>query len=73
VGKIVHAAAAEHLTPSVLELGGKNPTIVHSSANLRLAARRIAFGRSANGGQICTARHTPRTSGARGVAGADRA
>jgi aldehyde dehydrogenase (NAD+) len=39
----------------VLELGGKNPTVVHSSANLRVAARRIAFGRYANGGQICTA------------------
>jgi aldehyde dehydrogenase (NAD+) len=55
VGKIVHAAAAKNLTPCVLELGGKNPTIVHSSANLRVAARRIAFGRYANGGQICTA------------------
>lgn len=55
VGKIVHAAAAKHLTPCVLELGGKNPTIVHSSANLRVAARRIAWGRYSNGGQICTA------------------
>jgi aldehyde dehydrogenase (NAD+) len=55
VGRIVHAAAAKHLTPCVLELGGKNPTIVHSSADLRVAARRIAFGRYANGGQICTA------------------
>lgn len=55
VGKIVHAAAAKHLTPCVLELGGKNPTIVHSSANVRVAARRIAFGRYSNGGQICTA------------------
>jgi aldehyde dehydrogenase (NAD+) len=55
VGKIVHAAAAKHLTPCVLELGGKNPTIVHSSADLRVAARRIAWGRYSNGGQICTA------------------
>jgi aldehyde dehydrogenase (NAD+) len=55
VGKIVHEAAAKHLTPCVLELGGKNPTIVHSSADVRTAARRIAFGRYANGGQICTA------------------
>ena len=46
VGKIVHQAAAQHLTPAVLELGGKNPTIVHSSADVRTAARRIAFGRS---------------------------
>jgi len=49
------AAAAKNLTPVVLELGGKNPTIVHSSANLRVAARRIAFGRWFNAGQTCTA------------------
>ena len=45
IGKIVHQAAAKNLTPCVLELGGKNPTIVHSSANLKVAARRIAYGR----------------------------
>ena len=55
VGKIVHQAAAQHVTPAVLELGGKNPTIVHSSADVRTAARRIAFGRYANSGHICTA------------------
>jgi acyl-CoA reductase-like NAD-dependent aldehyde dehydrogenase len=55
VGKIVHQAAAQSLTPAVLELGGKNPTIVHSSANVRTAARRIAFGRFVNSGQVCTA------------------
>ena len=55
VGKIVHQAAAQHLTPAVLELGGKNPTIVHSSADVRTAARRIAYGRYANSGHICTA------------------
>jgi aldehyde dehydrogenase (NAD+) len=55
VGKIVMAAAAKNLTPVVLELGGKNPTIVHSSANLKVAARRIAFGRWLNAGQTCTA------------------
>jgi aldehyde dehydrogenase (NAD+) len=55
VGRLVHRAAARNLTPCVLELGGKNPTIVHSSANVRVAARRIAFGRYVNGGQICTA------------------
>jgi aldehyde dehydrogenase (NAD+) len=55
VGKIVMAAAAKHLTPVVLELGGKNPAIVHSSANLRVAARRIAQGRWTNGGQSCLA------------------
>ena len=53
VGKIVMAAAAKNLTPVVLELGGKNPAIVHSSANLRVAARRIAQGRWMNGGQVC--------------------
>jgi len=55
VGRIVHQAAAAHLTPCVLELGGKNPTIVHASANLKVAARRIAYGRFINSGHICTA------------------
>ncbi len=55
VGKIIHQAAARHLTPCVLELGGKSPTIVHSSADLKSAARRIAYGRFSNAGQICTA------------------
>jgi len=55
VGKIIHQAAAKHLTPAVLELGGKNPTIVHPSADIKTAARRIAHGRFTNAGQICTA------------------
>src|SRR5438132_4814269 len=55
VAKIVMTAAAKRLTPVVLELGGKNPTIVHSSAKLRVAARRIAHGRWGNAGQTCTA------------------
>ena len=55
VGKLVMIAAAKRLTPVVLELGGKNPTIVHSSANLRIAARRMALGRWFNAGQTCTA------------------
>jgi acyl-CoA reductase-like NAD-dependent aldehyde dehydrogenase len=55
VGKIIHQAAAKSLTPAVLELGGKNPTIVHSSADIKTAARRIAHGRFVNSGQICTA------------------
>lgn len=42
-------------TPLVLELGGKNPTIVHASTDLRSAARRIAYGRFINSGHICTA------------------
>src|SRR5258708_25306636 len=55
VARIVMTAAAKGLTPVVLELGGKSPTIVHSSADLRVAARRIAFGRWFNCGQTCTA------------------
>ncbi len=55
VGKIVMTAAAKNLTPVVLELGGKSPTIVHSSANLQVAVRRIAQGRWQNAGQTCTA------------------
>jgi aldehyde dehydrogenase (NAD+) len=55
VARIIMAAAAKNLTPVVLELGGKNPTIVHSSANLPVAARRIAHGRWLNCGQTCTA------------------
>src|SRR5215471_6716491 len=55
VGKIVHQAAAKNLTPTVLELGGKSPTIVHSSAHVKTAARRIAYGRFMNSGHICTA------------------
>src|SRR5215468_4547323 len=55
VAKVVMTAAAKNLTPVVLELGGKNPTIVHSSADLRVAARRIAQGRCSNAGQTCTA------------------
>jgi aldehyde dehydrogenase (NAD+) len=55
VGKIVMTAAAKQLTPVVLELGGKSPTIVHSSANLKVAAHRIVQGRWGNAGQTCTA------------------
>jgi aldehyde dehydrogenase (NAD+) len=55
IGKVIHQAAARNLTPCVLELGGKNPTIVHSTANLEVAAHRIAYGRYLNSGHICTA------------------
>jgi aldehyde dehydrogenase (NAD+) len=55
VAKMVMTVAAKRLTPVVLELGGKSPTIVHSSANLRVAAHRIAHGRWVNAGQTCTA------------------
>jgi aldehyde dehydrogenase (NAD+) len=55
VGRKVAEAAAKHLTPVTLELGGKNPCIVTRSANLKLAARRIAWGKSLNAGQTCIA------------------
>ncbi len=55
VGRIVARAIAEHLTPSTLELGGKNPTIVDETAKIKLAARRIAFGKFINAGQTCIA------------------
>lgn len=55
VGRIVMAAAARDLTPVTLELGGKSPCIVDETANVRLAARRIAFGKILNAGQTCVA------------------
>lgn len=53
VGKLVAKAAAEHLTPTTLELGGKNPCIVDHTANIKVSARRIAWGKYMNCGQIC--------------------
>lgn len=53
VGKVVMKAASENLTPVTLELGGKSPTIVDETANIKLAAKRIAFGKTLNGGQTC--------------------
>ena len=55
VGKEVLRHAAEFLTPAVLELGGKSPCIVDASANIELAAKRIAFGKFLNCGQTCVA------------------
>ena len=55
VGKEVLRHAAEHLTPVVLELGGKSPCIVDASANVKLAAKRIVFGKFLNCGQTCVA------------------
>ena len=55
VGKIVAKAAAQHLTPITLELGGKNPCIVDETANLQLAAKRIVWGKFINAGQTCIA------------------
>jgi len=55
VAKIVAEAAAKHLTPTTLELGGKNPCIVDHSARISTAARRIVFGKFLNCGQTCIA------------------
>lgn len=55
LGRIVMQAAAKHLTPVVLELGGKSPCIVDKSADIEIAARRIAWGKSLNAGQTCIA------------------
>ena len=55
VGKLVMRAAAEHLTPVTLELGGKSPAIVSADVPLKDAAQRIAWGKSLNAGQTCIA------------------
>ena len=55
LGKMVMAAAAQHLTPVVLELGGKSPCIIDKSADLKVAAKRVAWGKALNAGQTCIA------------------
>ena len=55
MARIVMAAAAKHLTPTTLELGGKSPCIVDESVNVKVAARRIAWGKFMNCGQTCVA------------------
>ncbi|GHC62755.1 aldehyde dehydrogenase [Ulvibacter litoralis] len=55
VGKIVYKAAAEHLTPVTLELGGKNPTFVFADCNLKVTAQRIVWAKYLNAGQTCVA------------------
>lgn len=55
VGREVMARASAHLTPVILELGGKSPCVVDRTANLKLAARRIVFGKYLNCGQTCVA------------------
>lgn len=55
VGKIVAAAAAKHLTPTTLELGGKSPCIVDEHAQIEYTAKRITWGKLLNGGQTCVA------------------
>lgn len=55
IGKIVMKAAAEHLTSVTLELGGKSPTIIDKTANLKTAVKKIAWGKFMNSGQTCIA------------------
>jgi aldehyde dehydrogenase (NAD+) len=55
VGKIIMRAASENLSPVVLELGGKSPCIVEKDASIKLAAKRIVWGKFLNGGQTCVA------------------
>jgi aldehyde dehydrogenase (NAD+) len=55
VGQIIYEAASKNLVPVTLELGGKSPTIVDETANIKVAARRIAFGKFINAGQTCIA------------------
>ena len=55
VGRLVMERAARHLTPVSLELGGKSPCIVDRTANLRVAAKRLAYGKYLNCGQTCVA------------------
>lgn len=55
LGRKVMEAAAKHLTPAVLELGGKSPCIIDKDADIKIAARRIAWGKTLNAGQTCIA------------------
>lgn len=55
IGKIVAASAAKHLTPTTLELGGKNPCIIDDTIDLKLTSRRIVWGKFVNAGQTCIA------------------
>ncbi|KAJ5608339.1 Aldehyde dehydrogenase NAD(P)-dependent, partial [Penicillium hordei] len=57
VGRIIAKAAAPHLTPVVLELGGINPAIVSKTADPRLVARRMLWGKTVNAGQLCTSQN----------------
>ena len=55
IGRVVMSAAAVNLTPVTLELGGKSPVIIDKSANIEVAARRVAWGKWLNAGQTCVA------------------
>lgn len=57
VGRLVAKAAAPNLTPVLLELGGRNPAFITKQADLRLAARRLLWGKTFNAGQICTSQN----------------
>lgn len=55
VGKLVYQTQAKYMTPVTLELGGKSPVIIDETANLKMAAKRIAWGKTINSGQTCVA------------------
>lgn len=55
VGKIVHAAANKYLTPTTLELGGKSPVFIDSTVDIKVATKRILWGKLVNLGQTCIA------------------
>lgn len=55
VGKLIYQAAAKHLTPVTLELGGKNPCVIHESAHIKVTAKRIVWAKFLNAGQTCIA------------------
>lgn len=55
LGRVVMRAAADNLTPVILELGGKSPVVIDRTADIRLAAKRVAWGKSLNAGQTCIA------------------
>ena len=55
VGRIVHQAANKYLTPCILELGGKSPVIIDGTDDMRLVAKRLAWGKFLNAGQTCVA------------------
>ena len=55
LGRVVMRAAAENLTPVILELGGKSPVVIDSTADIKVAAKRLAWGKTLNAGQTCIA------------------
>ncbi|EEP75715.1 conserved hypothetical protein [Uncinocarpus reesii 1704] len=57
VGRVIAQAAAPNLTPVLLELGGRNPAFITKNADLRLAARRLLWGKTMNAGQVCTSQN----------------